>query len=317
MSAYDDLIAGFTARQLGLVARWQMKSAGIPDHVPKARLRSGALVGIFDGVYRLRGVPFTQELRWLAGVLAAGPESWLSFRAAAAFHGFDIRHPKPEVTVTHARKCDLDGIDVHRTRRKHDVIVVRGMPVTTRPRTILDCAAVMNAKAFEVLLQNAVTEGLVKVEAMFAILEHRGGRGVPGTVLTRTALANGLVDEKIQRKLELLLARIIATCAVPKPVRQHRLVCADGREVFLDNAWVDRRVALEAVGLRWHGNAQQAAQTRARSRSITNSGWRHYEYGWWDATDNVEGTRREIEAIWGGSGALCAPDPPQNDDRAA
>jgi len=121
MSGYDDLIAGFTAKQFGLVALWQTRSVGIPDWVVRARRDSGVLLVVHSGVYRLRGVPYTQELRWLAGVLAGGPEAWLSHRAAADFHGYDIRFLKPEITIAHERECDLDGIIDHRTRRKHDV----------------------------------------------------------------------------------------------------------------------------------------------------------------------------------------------------
>jgi hypothetical protein len=317
MSGYDDLIAGFTAKQFGLVALWQTRGVGIPDWVVDARRANGSLVLVHSGVYRLRGVPFTQELRWLAAVLAAGPEAWLSHRAGAAFHGYEIRFPRPEITVAHDRDCDLDGFEAHRTRRKHDVIVVRGMPVTTKARTLLDCAAVMSFSAFQTMLQNAVTAGLVDIEALFAILEHRGGRGVAGTVAMRKALAGGLVDEKIQKKLELLVARIVDRARIPKPVRQHPLVCDDGREVFLDNAWPDRKIAVEAVGLRWHGNAYQAAKTRARSRSITASGWDHYEYGWYDATANVSGMTRELESFWEGSTGRRPVDSSQNDEEAA
>jgi hypothetical protein len=317
MSGPDDLIATFTAKQHGLVALWQTRSVGIPDHIVKARGQSGVLIRVYAGVYRLRGVRYTQDLRWLAGVLAAGPEAWLSHRAAAAFHGFEIRHPKPEVTVAHHRDCDLAGIEAHRTRRRHDVITVNGMPVTTKARSLLDSAAVLAYDAFETLLQNAITSGDVKIEAMFAILDHRGGRGVDGTVATRTALSGGLVDEKIQQRLELIVARIVRRAKCPDPVRQHRLVCRDGRVVFLDNAWPDRKVTLEAEGLRWHGNATQARKTRERARAITASGWERYAVGWYEATETPAEITRLVESFWEGSGSLWLPDSSQNEDPAA
>lgn len=317
MNGVDDLIARFTATQFGLIARWQALDVGITDRLLQNRVENGTLVVVYPGVYRLRGVPFTQELRWLAGVLAAGPEAWLSHRAAATFHGFDIRFVKPEVTLAHERECDIDGVIVHRTRRRHDVITVNGMPITTKARTMLDAAAVLPYSTFEPLLQNAVTEGLLKVEAMYAILDHRGGRGVPGVTKTRLALSGGLVDEKIQKKLELIVARIVQSARVPRPVRQHPLVCADGRKVVLDNAWPDRKLAVEAVGLRWHGNAHQAAKTRARARSIQASGWEHYEYGWHDATEAVDTMRRELESFWAGSSPARGEKPAQNGENVA
>jgi hypothetical protein len=316
MNGADDLIAGFTAKQFGLVALWQTRSVGIPDWVVKARSRSGHLVLELSGVYRLRGVPYTQDLRWLAGVLAAGPEAWLSHRAACAFHGFDLRFPKSEVTVAHERDCDLGGVVVHRTRRRHDVIVVRGIPVTTKPRTLLDSSAVLSYERFELLLQNATTEGLVKVEEMYAILDRRGGRGVPGITATRAALSGGLVDDKIQKKLELKIARILSTARVPKPERQYRLICKDGREVFLDTAWPEKKYAIEGLGMRWHGNASQAAKTRARGRSIRDSDWELDEYGWSEATETPDEIRRRAESFWEESGGLWLPNSSQNEDAA-
>ncbi|HEX4906312.1 MAG TPA: hypothetical protein VFU93_12730 [Acidimicrobiales bacterium] len=317
MNRYDEIIAGFTGKQHGLVALWQTAAAGVPDHAMKARAASRTLILVFSGVYRLRGVPYTQELRWLAAVLAAGPEAWLSHRAGATFHGYDIRFPKPEITIAHARECDLGGVITHRTRRRHDVITVNGIPVTTKARTALDCAAVMAPEAFRQMIESAVTAGIVKTEALLAVLQHRGGRGVEGTLLLRDTLASGLVDEKIQRKLELLVARIIDTCRVPAPVRQHRLVCDDGREVFLDNAWPDRKKAVEAVGLRWHGDRGQFVKTRLRARSIRQSGWELDEFGWFEATEAVDEMRRSIEDFWAGSGRKGRPDPAQNEQSAA
>jgi hypothetical protein len=95
--------------------------------------------------------------------------------------------------------------------------------------------------------------------------------------------------------LELALSVIIEQASVPRPVRQHVLVCADGRRVVLDNAWPELRIAIEADGLRWHATAAQVAAGRARSRSIQNSGWLHHAYGWSDCHESPLVTRREIE----------------------
>ena len=301
MSGIDEIIGWFTSRQHGLVARWQLQQAGVSDALLDQRLRRGQLVPVHPGVYRHPAAPFTQDTRWLAAVLAGGEGAVLTHQAAAAKHGMSVQRVRPVVSTPHRRHPEIPGITLHRTRRHLDVVVIDKIPVTTRTRTLLDCAAVLPYSAFEELLQNTVTSGLVTVESMLAILDRRGGRGVEGTVALRTALAGGLVDEKIQRKLELLVARIISSCDVPPPVRQYELVCNDGRRVFLDNAWPELRIAIEAEGLRWHGNKAQAAKTRARARSITGSDWDLYAYGWSDATETPDATRREIERVLGPS----------------
>lgn len=312
----DDLIADFTAKQHGLIARWQARGVGITDHALDDRIRRGQLIHVHAGVYRLRGVPYTQELRWLAAVLAGGPHARLSHSAAAALHGFDVRRARPEITVPYSRMTEIPGIDSHRTRRLGDLIVVKKIPVTTKARTILDLAATMRS-GFDLFVQNTVNDGLVAIESLLSILDRKGGRGVDGTVLLRDALADGLVDENIQKRLELLIARIVDRARVPKPVRQYELICDDGRQVFLDNAWPDRRIAVEGEGLRWHGNKQQAAKTRARARSITASRWDLYAYGWSDATETPDDMLREIESLFcEGSSGHGPEDPSQNEDAA-
>lgn len=299
MNGIDNLIWSLTSRQHGLIARWQARGLGIADHQLDDRIRRGALIAVHPGVYRHPAVPYTRELRWLAAVLAGGEGAVLSHQAAGVQHHFDLRRVKPAVTTPHRRHPEIDGITFHRTRRHTplDIVVVNKIPVTTRARTMLDCAAELPFSIFELMMQDAVARGLVAVEDLIAIIDRRGGRGVEGTVAQRTALENGLVDEQIESKLELIVARIIDAAGVPKPVRQHPLTCADGREVRLDNAWPDRKTSIEADGRRWHGNAYQAQRTRARSRSIVATGWQHYVYGWAEATETPLAVRAEVEEI--------------------
>jgi hypothetical protein len=249
------------------------------------------------GVLRLAGVPFTHDLRWMAAVLEGGTGARLSHFAAAAVHGWDVRSSRPQITVPYARTVESPGIDVYRTRRLGDLVMVRNIPATSKARTALDLAAVMGDR-FPEFLQNTVNDGRVRVEQLLAVLDRRGGRGVEGTVLLRATLAGGLVDEKIQRRLELRLARLIRSADVPPPVRQLDLTCVDGRPVVLDNAWPQRKIAVEGEGLRWHGSASQARKTRERARSITASGWDLYAYGWSDVAETAEATRCEIESFF-------------------
>lgn len=318
MSDYDDAIAAITSTNFGLVALWMTRTVGIPDWVVKRRAASGVLIRCELGVYRLRGVPYTRELRWLAAVLAGGPGTALSYRAAAAHDGFAIKRVRPEITVPHGQKLVLRDGDLHRTRRPLDIVVVRGIPTTTRPRTMLDCAAVMPYAAFEPMLQDAVVRKLVRIESLLAIVDRRGGKGVEGTAALRRGLENDLVDEKLASKLELIVARILDTARIPRAERQYPLTCVDGREVRLDFALADRKIAIEANGIRWHGNATQAQKTRARMRSITATGWDVYDYGWYEATETPDELRAEVEAAyWGVSGAHRAPETPQNETDAA
>ena len=314
MSQVLKCIARFTARQYGLVARWQAMEAGVPEHALDDLVRSGVLVLVHAGVYRLRGVPFTQELRWLAATLAGGPGAGLCGLAAADLHDFDVKRARPSIVVPYRRAVVIPGVDVTRTRRPTDLIVVRKIPVTTRRRTILDLARLLPYGTYREVVQDAVARNLVDVESLLAVLDRRGGRGVEGTRVLRIVLQDGLVDDKLESKLELLIARIIVRAVgVPAPVRQYELTCSDGRVVRLDNAFVDRRIAIEANGRRWHAKESQVRKDRARRNSIVATGWQHYDYGWSDAVDTPLETQREVESLFReGSTCLTHVDPSQN-----
>ena len=274
--------------------------AGISERAIDDRIAAGVLIVLFPGVYRHAAVPFTQESRWLAAVLAGGRGALLSRRAAAVLHGVDgIRRVKPDVTVEHGRLPTLDGVDWHRARMlgPADRAVVAGIPVMSLPRVLLELCAVpwLAYETVEHAAQHAVITKKVTVEALFAVLDRLGGKGFTGTVAFRSILAGGLPDETIQSMLELLLDQIVESAAIPPGVRQYPLRCTDGRNVVLDRAWPDLQIAVEANGLRWHATAAQVRRDQARSRSIQASGYLHLPYGWSDCHETPVETRRELE----------------------
>lgn len=294
-----ELIAWFTGRQHGVVARWQLHEAGVPTYAIDNRVRRGELIPVHPGVYRLRGAPVTREMKWHAATLAVGAEGALSRRAAAALHRLDgIRRIRPEVTGPYSRLPILTGVDVHRSRHlsARDITVVDGMRVTTVARTLLDCCAVLPHDVVEQATHDAVIRKKVKRSDLWVVLDRVGGRGFDGTVMFREIAAGDATDASIQSRLELVLKRILDRAQVPTPLRQHPLTCTDGRRVVLDNAWPDAMVAVEANGLRWHGTAKQLRDTQARSRSIQNSGYLHLSYGWADCHETVPAIVAELES---------------------
>ena len=58
-----------------------------------------------------------------------------------------------------------------------------------------------------------------------------------------------------------------------------------------------RKIAIEGNGHRWHSTATAARRDMERRRSITASGWDHYEYGWSDVSENAQSTRNQLAAI--------------------
>lgn len=185
---------------------------------------------------------------------------------------------------------------VHRTTllAAPDRCSVDGVPATTIPRTLLDLGAVLAYELVEHAAQDAIIRRLTTEGALAAVLERVGRRGRRGTASLRAVVRHAIPDARLATMLEHKLHELIRRAGFPPAELQHELVCNDGRRVFLDAAWPDRRLAIEGDGHRWHGTSKQLRNDLARSRSIQASGWSHYRYGWTDVTDGGGVTFTEL-----------------------
>ena len=122
-------------------------------------------------VLQLRG-------RWMAAVLACGPDAVLSHRDAA--HLWDLRRSaSARIDVTAPRtRGGLDGIVLHRVRRldPRDRTAHEGIPVTTVARALLDNAEVLRIRQLERMIEEAERVGLFDLRAIEELCERSHGR---------------------------------------------------------------------------------------------------------------------------------------------
>ena len=155
----DLRLAGVAGRQYGVISLDQLRALGLSRSAAQDRAESGRLHRIHHSVYSL--MPLTllgRNGRYMAAVLACGPEAVLSHACAAALH--EIRRTdqtKIDVTVKGRSHRKHAGLDVHRstTLTPGDVTKVHGIPCTTLARTILDLAQVIKGRPLERALDQA------------------------------------------------------------------------------------------------------------------------------------------------------------------
>ena len=298
MQTIDLVLASIAIRHKGLVTIRAAAAAGVSVATLETRVRAGVLIRMHHGVYRHAAVPVTTDMRWLAAVLAAGPDALLFGRAAAALHDWPgVRRTKPEVVSPHTDLPVLHGVDVHRAVRLEpfERTVVRGIAVTSRGKTALDlCWLTSFELAQEVIAQAVISKRLSPIEIV-TTLERSCRRGVRGTRRLR-AIALTLEElEGLESILELDGSRAIELARVPTPVRQFEMTCADGRAVRMDLAWPAERVGLDWDGRRWHGTPASKRRTRERHTSIESSGWCHFNFGHSDVHDTPNEMRALVE----------------------
>ncbi len=99
----------------GVVARSQLLAAGLTADRIRRRVRSGALIPVHRGVYRVGHRAPSFEADCLAAVLAAGPGAVLGGLAAARLLGL-LREAPDELEVTAPRHRRIPGVRVRRAR---------------------------------------------------------------------------------------------------------------------------------------------------------------------------------------------------------
>ena len=232
----------------------------------------------YRGVYRVGHRAPSTEARYLAAVLAAGEGALLSGRAAAHLLGLLKRSaPPPEVIARTERR--IEGVRTHRSRLLdvRDATVVRAIPVTTVPRTLVDVAAGLPVDALARACHEAGVRYRTTPAPVEAVLARRPS--APGAKKLRRII-HGDVHVTLS-KLEARFLEHLRDAGLPLPITNRR---AGSHRV--DCRWPAHRLTVELDGYRFHNSRYSWEQDRHREREARARGdeFRRYTYG--DVTEN-------------------------------
>jgi very-short-patch-repair endonuclease/predicted transcriptional regulator of viral defense system len=247
--------------QHGLVGRTQLLRLGIAPRTIGRWLAAGRLHEVHRGVYAVGHRRLTQRARWMAAVLAGGPGTVLSHRAAAALWGI---RASATVEITTLRRIRRDGIVAHRNALRSDEVTVRdGIPVTTVARTLLDLASVVTQAELEHALNEAEYRGLSDITPLGALVaRYPRQRGT--ATLNRLTITGEVSKEQLERDFLAFLDEH----GFPRPRRNHVV------EGFLcDCVWPEQRLIVELDGGA-HRTTKRFHSDRRRDRKLTIAGWR-------------------------------------------
>ena len=129
-----------------MVARWQLLAAGVSRHQIDHRIAAGRLTEIHRGVFLVGHEVRAPHAHEMAALLACNLKATLSHRTAVHLWNLSPYPATAQVWVTipaemHAKRPLIKTIRARLDRR--DIRHRHGMPLTSPPRTILDCAALL------------------------------------------------------------------------------------------------------------------------------------------------------------------------------
>ena len=285
----DEELARLAGSRHGVVTRAQLLDAGVTRREIAVRLERGALIRVHPGVYRVGHRAPSVEAAYLGAVLAAGEGALLSGLAAAHLLALvKGAAPAPEVITRTERR--IAGVTTHRSRflDARDAISVRGIPVTTVPRTLVDIAATLPIDALARACHEAGVRYRTTPAAVEAVLARRPTS--PGAKKLRRVI-HGDVHVTLS-KLEARFLELLRHANLPLPITNRP---AGSRRV--DCRWPEQRLTVELDGYRFHNSRYSWEQDRRREREARARGddFRRYTYS--DVTEDPSSMLAELGVL--------------------
>jgi Transcriptional regulator, AbiEi antitoxin len=282
-------IAWIASRNHGVATRAQLLAAGLTADQITHRVRRGLLIRVYPGVYRVGHTAWSLESSYLAAVRACGDDAVLSGLAAAHFLWLVRgKPPAPEVTVPVKRRAK--GVTVRRVElRPNERSRLRGIPVTSVARTLVDLAAQLDLDDLSLAFDEAWHRYRIGPGHVDRILIGR--RGPPGAEKLR--LVMGHDAELVLSRLERAFIALLRAHGLPLPltnirVGAHRIDCH----------WPDLNLILELDSFAFHNSRTSWESDRSRERAARATETEHQRLTWYDVVEEpgptVEWLRRRL-----------------------
>jgi very-short-patch-repair endonuclease len=287
----DLRIAELAARQKGVVTLAQLVALGLSERAIRWRVRTGKLHRLHRGVYLVgHSVPPPLALEQ-AALFACGSPSYLTHLTAGHLEGFLEDYDGPIDVTTYRHRGRPSGVRVHTTRRldRRDTTRRFGLPITTVPRTLLDCAEVLDGRTFERMIEDAFAQKRVTERQLRAVIARSPGRR-GGAVLA------GLLDYRgddgyTRSRAEDAMRRLTRRARLPAPKANEKVA---GYEV--DFYWPDHRVIVEVDSWAHHSSRTAFERDRRKRADLEAAGYPVIPITWRQMTEEPEATAARISA---------------------
>jgi hypothetical protein len=250
------VIVGSGSVAVGLVTPYQLRTR---------------YAAIYPNVYVSNGAELTAATRAEAAWLWSRRRGVVAGRSAAALHGSRWIDSNAPAELLHDNRHRPRGIRTYADRIADDeVVLIRGMAVTTPARTALDLACrnpIDHAITAIDALANATDVKMAEVELLAQ--RYSGRRGV-----TRARSVLELVDSGSESPRETWLRLLLVRAGLPPPTTQIAVYDEFGLIIArLDMGWEDVKIAAEHDGDHHRIDRRQFNRDIARTETLTAMGW--------------------------------------------
>jgi hypothetical protein len=264
----DHRIAQIAGEQFNRISREQLYHLGLSDRAISHRVAAQRLEPREHGVFAMPPVLDDDDWgRWMEATLTT-PATWLSHdHAAVAWELWSFaRGPTTVTRFGSGGPRRFGGLLVHwSTKLEGDRTTLRGIPITSVPRTLLDIATRASDRALARAVREAVRLEHTTIPRLGDCLgRYRGRRGVRRLAAT-LARYSGLPLERARSGAEVRAMEILRDAGRPLP----RLnVWISGEEA--DLSWPGSRLIIEVDGAPFH---LDVGEDLRKQRVWESAGW--------------------------------------------
>jgi very-short-patch-repair endonuclease len=258
------------------------------------RVARGSLHPVYRGVYAVGHGLLSRHGRWMAAVLAAGPDAVLSHRSAAELWGIRNSARSP-IEVIAPRQRRRPGIQArHIVLPPDETTVEHGIPVTNPARTLFDLAAVVTQQQLEHALNEAEIRRLTSpfpLDALIARHPRRRGTQALNRALEKQRQHGETV---IRSDFETAFLDFTERHGLPRPHMNQPLGPYEP-----DALWPDQRLVVELDSYDIHTTRQAFEADRERDRALMTAGYRVLRITWRQLTHDKAALASELRTLLG------------------
>jgi very-short-patch-repair endonuclease len=275
-----------------VVARRQLLALGFTPRGIKHRVASGRLHLVARGIYAVGRPQLTREGEWMVAVLACGDDAVLSHGSAAALWGIGPeRRDEIEVTVRRRSYPRRKGVLVHArpSLPDADLVLHRGIPVTTPQRTILDRTLQLEPNAVERHVNEADARELIDPESLRRWLNFRLGEHGAPKLRRILDIATFLLSDS---DLEIFFRPIAQAAGLPQP-RTKAIV----NDYEVDFWFPDLGLVVETDGFRYHRTPFKQRKDLERDQTHVAAGLTVLRFSHWQIAHEPALVRATLAAV--------------------
>lgn len=271
-----------------------------PDQI-RLRVRRKLLQRVARGVVASPSPDRSLAGRAMRAVMLGGEGSVTSLWTAAELHGLDApRSDQIHVVVEGRARRSADAtVYIHRTRYLPPAHIadVDGLPVTSVPRTIVDCSSLLDRWHAVRLLDSCAADRSMWRTIHNTARDLSNGRAGVRTIADVTA-PDGAA--RMRSVLERRADEALRSRGAPQGEWNVVIYDDRGRVREVDLCYRQQRLIVEFDGLRYHRTTMRQRRDRATDRRLQLAGWSVLRFTWRDVVHEpaqmVHDIMRALEA---------------------